>query len=45
VGICFHLFIVLYEERHLSQVFGSQYAEYCSQVARWLPRPSRRPAA
>jgi protein-S-isoprenylcysteine O-methyltransferase Ste14 len=45
VGICFHLFIVLYEERRLSEAFGSQYAEYCSEVARWLPRPFRGPAA
>ena len=38
VGTCFHLFIVLYEERHLAGEFGSQYEAYCSQVARWLPR-------
>jgi protein-S-isoprenylcysteine O-methyltransferase Ste14 len=45
VGSCFHLFIVLYEERHLAGEFGTQYEAYCSQVARWLPRPFRGPAA
>ncbi|MBW2289033.1 MAG: isoprenylcysteine carboxylmethyltransferase family protein [Deltaproteobacteria bacterium] len=43
VGTCFHLFVVLYEERHLAAYFGDDYAAYCSQVARWLPRsPSGR---
>ena len=45
VGTCFHLFIVLYEERHLAAEFGSHYEAYCSRVGRWLPRPRRRPAA
>ena len=44
VGTCFHLFIVLYEERHLRAEFGSQYEAYCSQVSRWLPRRPRGPA-
>jgi protein-S-isoprenylcysteine O-methyltransferase Ste14 len=41
VGTCFHLFIVLYEERHLEGEFAEQYEAYRSQVARWLPRPRR----
>ena len=45
VGICFHLFIVLYEERHLDREFGNQYDKYCARVARWLPRPWGRKAA
>jgi len=45
VGMCFHLFVVLYEERHLLAEFGSQYEVYRSQVARWLPHLRRRPAA
>jgi len=45
VGLCFHLFVVLYEERHLHRVFGGDYHEYCSAVGRWLPRLPRRPAA
>ena len=44
VGACFHLFVVLYEERHLAAEFGSQYEAYRSQVARWLPRPGRGPS-
>ena len=39
---CFHLFVVLYEERHLRRVFGNQYQEYCQKVNRWLPRIWRR---
>lgn len=45
VGACFHLFIVLYEERHLRQEFGGAYEDYCSRVSRWLPRLGRRLAA
>lgn len=37
VAICFHLFVVLYEEPHLLSLFGTKYSEYCSQVNRWLP--------
>jgi protein-S-isoprenylcysteine O-methyltransferase Ste14 len=42
VGACFHLFTVLYEERHLRAEFGSQYEAYRSRVARWLPHPRRK---
>ena len=45
VGMCFHLFVVLYEERHLRREFGNEYDEYCARVGRWLPRLRRRPAA
>jgi protein-S-isoprenylcysteine O-methyltransferase Ste14 len=38
VGSCFHLFIVLYEERHLQQEFGGDYEDYRSRVSRWLPK-------
>ncbi|HEX5854317.1 MAG TPA: isoprenylcysteine carboxylmethyltransferase family protein [Thermoanaerobaculia bacterium] len=31
----FHLFVVLYEEPHLKQVFGAPYARYCTLVPRW----------
>ena len=44
VGICCHLFILLYEERHLRRKFGAEYDAYCAQVGRWLPRLRRRPA-
>jgi protein-S-isoprenylcysteine O-methyltransferase Ste14 len=38
VGICFHLFVVFYEERRLRKQFGSEYVDYCMKVGRWLPR-------
>ena len=44
VGICFHLFVVLYEERRLGQQFGAEYPDYCEKVGRWLPRFRRRQA-
>jgi protein-S-isoprenylcysteine O-methyltransferase Ste14 len=48
-GVCvaatFHLFVLLYEEPHLRQVFGASYEHYCTNVNRWLPFPKRRPAA
>jgi protein-S-isoprenylcysteine O-methyltransferase Ste14 len=37
VGLVFHLFIVLYEERHLQRGFGGEYDDYCARVRRWLP--------
>ena len=33
--LVFHLFVVLYEEPHLRQVFGSPYTVYCAAVPRW----------
>lgn len=33
-----HLFVVFYEEPTLRKMFGSDYIEYCHNVARWLPR-------
>lgn len=41
VWLTFHLFVVLYEEPHLRQVFGESYVAYCGRVSRWLPRPPR----
>jgi protein-S-isoprenylcysteine O-methyltransferase Ste14 len=39
VATCFHLFVVLYEEKNLRCKFGKQYDDYCARVGRWLPRP------
>lgn len=38
VGLCFQLFVVLYEEPHLARVFGAEYDDYRARVGRWLPR-------
>ncbi|HKQ05341.1 MAG TPA: isoprenylcysteine carboxylmethyltransferase family protein [Blastocatellia bacterium] len=38
VGIFFHLFVVLVEERLLEGKFGETYVRYCGEVGRWLPR-------
>ena len=38
LAICFHLFVVLYEEPALRAQFGAQYDEYCRTVPRWIPR-------
>jgi len=32
------LFVQLYEEPTLRKMFGEEYAEYCRNVRRWLPR-------
>ncbi len=33
-----HTFVVYYEEPALRRLFGEEYAIYCRQVNRWLPR-------
>ena len=38
MALAFHLFVVLYEEPHLRQKFGTEYEEYQRRVPRWLPR-------
>ena len=38
VFLCFHLFVVLYEEPTLRDKFGDSYRQYCDSVPRWLPR-------
>jgi protein-S-isoprenylcysteine O-methyltransferase Ste14 len=38
VAVCFHLFVVLYEEPHLRREFGAEYSDYYARVGRWLPR-------
>jgi protein-S-isoprenylcysteine O-methyltransferase Ste14 len=32
------LFVLLYEEPKLHALFGAEYAEYCRNVRRWVPR-------
>ena len=38
VGLCCHLFVVLYEEPHLRRAFGAEYEDYSVRVGRWLPK-------
>jgi protein-S-isoprenylcysteine O-methyltransferase Ste14 len=38
VWLCFHLFVVLYEEPALRRKFGASYEDYCRRVWRWTPR-------
>jgi protein-S-isoprenylcysteine O-methyltransferase Ste14 len=33
-----HLFVVTYEEPTLRRKFGDEYAEFCANVPRWIPR-------
>jgi protein-S-isoprenylcysteine O-methyltransferase Ste14 len=34
----FHIFVLLYEERHLQNAFGKTHEEYAQRVPRWIPR-------
>lgn len=44
-GVVFWLisfaFVVLYEEPALRRQFGKEYEDYCAQVNRWMPRPTK----
>jgi len=40
VWLGFHLFVVAYEEPTLQATFGQEYASFCHNVARWIPRRS-----
>jgi protein-S-isoprenylcysteine O-methyltransferase Ste14 len=42
VGVCFHLFVVFYEEGALGRKMGDAYMRYCEQVPRWLLPMTRR---
>jgi len=35
--VCFHSFVVFYEEPHLRRTFGSDYSTYCARIHRWWP--------
>jgi len=39
VCLCFHLFVIGYEEPSLRARFGIQYENFCAAVPRWIPRP------
>lgn len=38
LALCFHLFIILYEEPALHVRFDGEYEEFCRRVPRWIPR-------
>ena len=38
VWLCFHLFVMVYEEPTLRRSFGAEYEEFCANVPRWFPR-------
>ena len=42
MGLCFHLFVIFYEEPHLQKIFKSSYDEYRTHVGRWVPITNRK---
>jgi protein-S-isoprenylcysteine O-methyltransferase Ste14 len=38
VWLCFHLFVLAYEEPKLRATFGEEYHRYSAHVPRWIPR-------
>jgi len=40
MAVCFHLFVIAYEEPHLRREFGASYDDYAQRVHRWVPRRS-----
>jgi len=41
MAICFHLFVIGYEEPTLRRRFGESYEHYCRTVNRWAPAKRR----
>jgi protein-S-isoprenylcysteine O-methyltransferase Ste14 len=41
IFLAFHLFILFYEEPTLRGTFGREYAEFCENLPRWIPRLTR----
>ncbi len=41
MAICFHLFVIAYEEPTLRRRFGESYEHYCRTVNRWTPAKRR----
>jgi protein-S-isoprenylcysteine O-methyltransferase Ste14 len=38
VWLCFHLFVLAYEEPTMRSTFVGEYREFCAHVPRWIPR-------
>jgi protein-S-isoprenylcysteine O-methyltransferase Ste14 len=41
MAVCFHVFVIGYEEPALYRRFGDSYMKYRHEVARWIPRRPR----
>ncbi|MGH3438628.1 MAG: methyltransferase family protein [Sciscionella sp.] len=41
LAVAFHLFVIDYEEPHLSTKFGEPYQNYTRAVSRWIPHRPR----
>jgi protein-S-isoprenylcysteine O-methyltransferase Ste14 len=41
VWLCFHAFVIAYEEPTLRATFGPEYEAFCRNVSRWIPRLRR----
>lgn len=41
LALGFHLFVLLYEEPTLREMFGADYEDYLRRVPRWIPRMPR----
>ena len=44
VWLFFHLAVLIHEEPTLTASFGSDYAAFCAEVPRWIPRLTPRTA-
>lgn len=40
ICVCFHVFVLAYEEPSLHARFGNRYEGFCAAVPRWIPRLS-----
>ena len=38
VWLCFHAFVLFYEEPVLRKKYAAEYEEFCRNVPRWIPR-------
>ncbi len=45
VWLVAHLFVCFYEEPTLRRTFGEEYATFCREVPRWIPRLRRAPSS
>jgi protein-S-isoprenylcysteine O-methyltransferase Ste14 len=41
LALCFHVFVLAYEEPTLRDTYGPEFDDYCRRVPRWIPRRPR----